>query len=192
MPFHGVLGEDLSDADAVAALVRRLREERNLARIKIKRHGYEGCAQLMRKGAEQLKFWAKTGCLRAVICHDADKNDPETVRHQVEKRIIRKSRFKIPCCAVVPTQELEAWLLADIQKLGELYSWCSGLKEISEPEQIQDPKEHLIRLTRHPDTHETHYHPPTDNEAMARIVDLDLVERKCPSFAVLADFVRSE
>jgi hypothetical protein len=41
-PFHGVLGEDPSDVETVAILVRRLRENQNLPPVKIRRHGFEG------------------------------------------------------------------------------------------------------------------------------------------------------
>jgi hypothetical protein len=103
-PFHGVLGEDDSDAEAVATLIRRLREAHSLPRIKVKQHGYEGCAELLRKGHAQLRAWEKAGCTCVVVCYDADKNDPSAIRQEVERSIIRASGVTIPCRAVVPVE----------------------------------------------------------------------------------------
>ncbi len=192
MRFHGVLGEDSSDAEALACLVRRLREDRGLRRIKVKSHGYEGCGELFRKGAKQLKAWQTAGCVRAIVCYDADTDNPEERKQRVLREIIRASGVRISCFPVVPVQEIEAWFHADIEKLRELFNWCRGLRQENHPESINNPKEALRRLSRHPVTGHFHYHPPTHNKFMAECVDLGLVERRCPSFAALAAFVRSE
>ena len=60
------------------------------------------------------------------------------------------SGVRINCLASIPVQELEAWFLANIEKLGELFNWCRGLAQPAHPESINDPKEHLIRLSRNP------------------------------------------
>lgn len=192
MVFYGVLGEDDSGAEPVAVFIRRLRAQRGLAPVKVRPYGYDGCGQLLRKGAAQLKAWAHAGCTRAVICYDADRDDPSERRARVVRDIIRESGVRIPCCALVPVQEIEALLLADVAKLVSLFSWCIDLAQPARPESINDPKEHLIRLTAHPDSQRRPYHPPTHNRVMADLVDLALVEQRCPSFSALAEFVRAE
>ena len=199
-PFHGVLGEDDSDAETLAILIRRLREARGLRPIRIKPFGYEGCAQLLRRGATQLTAWEKVGCVRAYVCHDADRGipgrreavSPEERTEIIQKQIIRASTVKIPCNAVVPVQEIEAWMLGDIANLGELFHWCRGLPQHVNPESINDPKEHIIRLSRNPQTGKTRYHPPTHNPVMAQSIDLGLLLQRCPSFVALAQFVGEE
>jgi Domain of unknown function (DUF4276) len=187
--FHGVLAEDPSDTEALAVFIRRLRAQRRLPNVKIKQHGSNGKDALFRKGAVQFSAWEKAGCECAVVCADADRNEPGSVLARIEKEIIEQSGIEITSCAVVPTQELEAWLLADIDKLGQLFNWCTNLPKLSNPERVQDPKESLIRLSEHPKKKKRFYSPPTHNIVMAGLVDLDLLTDKCPSFARLAAFI---
>jgi hypothetical protein len=192
MLFHGVLGEDISDAEAVACLVHRLREKQGLRRVKIKCHGYDGCNQLLRKGHAQLKAWERAGCKRAIVCYDADTEDPAIREKRIKDKIIGPSGVEIGCLALVPVRELEAWIHADIGKLEELFNWCRNLRQVSNPESIIEPKEELIKLSKHPVTKNRHYSPPQHNEFMAKIIDLDLVKERCNSFRKLVEFVEDE
>ena len=190
--FIGVLGEDESDAEAVRRLYRRLRAAAGLAPIKIKHFGYGGSGELFRKGHAQLKAWEKAGCVRAVVCHDADRGDPAARKLRVMQDVIGKSGAAIPCCALVPVQEFEAWILADAEKLANLFDWCRGLKQPNHPETIRDPKEHLRELTRNPKTKRYEYHPPTHNPFMADQLGPDTVASRCPSFVTPVQFVGDE
>jgi hypothetical protein len=48
---------------------------------------------------------------------------------------------------VIPVQELEAWILADLSSVSKVItSWAP--KDVLSPESINDPKEHLERLSK--------------------------------------------
>ena len=70
--MYRILGEDDSDVDTIAVLIRRIANQENLA---IKKKGFGGCGNLLRKGAIVLQAQAGLGCTRFVITHDADGTD---------------------------------------------------------------------------------------------------------------------
>ncbi|MGF1583381.1 MAG: DUF4276 family protein [Gemmataceae bacterium] len=128
----------------------------------------------------------------SLLCRDADDNDPEEIRREVQETIVEKSGVVIPCVVVVPVQEMEPWWLADLSGLGNLFQWCTNIASEKNPESINSPKEHLVKLTKHPKKKKSHYSPPTHHPRMAEIIDLDAVYKCCPSFQTLVDFVREE
>ena len=183
--MYGILGEDRSDAETLTTLVRRLKSDDSLP---VKRKGYEGGALLLRKGANQLRAFADLGCSRYVVCHDSDGPDPTARRQQVLDQVVKPSGVG-PCCIVIPVQELEAWILADIAAVTAIMSsWHPT--EIGSPEHITSPKEHLERLSRDA-RKKPRYSHATHNEQVAKYLNLDRVAAKCPSFRPLRDFVLS-
>ena len=182
--MYGILGEDPSDVATLKVLVRRLVGDESLP-IKVK--GYSGCAQMLRKGARQLHVFSNLGCTRFIICHDADGPDSEPNRERVKSKIINPSRISNDYCIVVPVQELEAWILADIECATNIFSsWLP--KAIQNPESISSPKEHLEKLSR-ASSHRPRYSHVVHNEQMAKYLDLQKVSSKCPAFRVLEEFV---
>lgn len=186
------MGEDDSDAESIAILVRRLRDAVGLPPVKIRRRGFGGCAQLLKKGAAQLSAWYTSGCTRAYVCYDSDRDEPGRRRERVIREVIEPSGAPIACCAIVPIQELEAWFHADIEKLALLFNWCRSLNQVASPESINDPKKRLREISRHPLRNKYLYQPAAHNPYLAGEIDLDVVARRCPSFRELANFVRSE
>ncbi len=92
------------------------------------------------------------------------------------------------CCIVIPVQELEAWILADIECASKVFpSWKPS--PIHNPEGISKPKEHLEKLSRD-SKQRPRYRHAIHNEQVAKHLDLEKVARKCPAFTVLAAFVR--
>lgn len=187
MARYAVLGEDRSDAETLQVLIRGLAGNPRLS-IKIK--GYDGCGGLLRKGHRDLDEFARQGCDRFVVAYDADRDPPllryESARAQI---LARSSIAADTCCIVVPVQELEAWLLADLPAVVNILpGWHPD--PISNPERIQDPKEHLEKLSCY-SKHRPRYSHALHNPKLAEHIDLAVVERKCPSFAALASFVRS-
>jgi len=198
-PVYGVMGEDDSDVDSLRAFIKRLRDdaEKPSSNITIHRKGYEGCAEMLRKGAGQLRAWERAGVTRVVVSYDADRDKP-TDRIAHLEAMVAESDITIDHCLLVPVQELEAWLLADVVKLEDLFTVLrkrdkrKRIKPIVSPETINDPKEHLIKLSRHPKNNEALYHPPTHNVWMAEHVDLVVVQKKCKSFRPLVTFLANE
>jgi hypothetical protein len=180
---YGILGEHASDTATLKVLVRRLAG----APVKIKGKGYSGCAEMLRKGARQLRLFQNLGYSRFIVCHDADGPDPAPAREKVASKIIRPSGIRTDCCIVVPVQELEAWILADIECAVKIFpSWKPAA--IDNPERIENPKEYLERLSRD-SRQKSRYSHATHNEHMAKYLNLENIRHKCPSFRELTKFV---
>ena len=103
------------------------------------------------------------------------------------QQIVRPSGLAQDCCIVIPVQELEAWILADIECASKIFtSWRPS--PIENPEGIPDPKEHLEKLSRD-SRQRPRYSHAIHNEKMAEHLDLDKVAQKCPAFRTLVAFV---
>jgi len=181
---YGILGEDSSDVATLKVFIRRLAGNESLL---IKMKGYSGSGEMLHKGARQLRDFQNRGCTRFIVCHDADGPDPNPKRELVRDHIIKPSGIRKDYCIVVPVQELEAWILADIECATAIFpSWRPSA--INNPEQVASPKEHLEKLSRS-SNQKPRYSHAVHNEKMARHLDLDKVSQKCPAFRELATFV---
>ncbi len=185
MARYAVLGEDRSDAETLRVLIRRLADNERLA-VKIK--GYDGCGQLLRKGARDLDEFLSQGYDRFVVAYDADRDDPAARLARARSMVQESRAASSACCVVVPVEELEAWLLADVAAVSK--KWPSWRPDpIANPERVQDPKEYLEKLSRDSQRRPRYSHA-VDNPMLAGLIDLEIVAKKCPSFRVLAEFVR--
>jgi hypothetical protein len=101
---------------------------------------------MLRKGAEQIKLFVNLGMKRFIIAHDCDKDDPNTRHEAVMREMIRPSGIDRDYCVLVPTQEIEAWIIADIEAVSKVFSSWKPKPEKKSPETIENPKEHLERL----------------------------------------------
>ncbi len=183
--MYGILGEDDSDAETLKVLVQRLAGN---PRLTVKTKGYGGCSELLRKGAKQLQLFKMLSLTHFIVCHDADGPDPQPKRDEVIQRIVRPSGFTEDCCIVIPVQELEAWILADIECASKIFSsWHPS--PIESPERIFKPKEYLERVSKE-GKQRPRYRHATHNERMALHLDLDKVAKKCPAFGTLVSFVK--
>jgi hypothetical protein len=181
---YAILGEDISDANTLKVLVRKLAGNESL---KVTPKGFGGSSKMLRKGARELRNLRRLKHTRFIICHDADGPDPRPKGRLVREQIVKPSGVTEQYCIVIPVQELEAWILADIESATRVFrSWVP--KPIDNPEGIPKPKEHLERLSKGSKGRPLYSHA-THNEQMAKYLDLDVVKGKCPSFRTLADFV---
>jgi hypothetical protein len=156
-------------------------------RIEVK--GYSGSGHMLRDGARQIRQYVDEGLTRFIVAYDADNDSPALRRERVMREIVRPSRIaEDTCCVVVPVQEIEAWILADVGAVKHvLSSWET--KSISQsPESIENPKEHLERLGRGGGKRPFYNHT-THNALVAAHLRCEIVRKKCPSFVPLADFV---
>jgi hypothetical protein len=141
---------------------------------------------MLRDGAKQLVLLRNLGCKWFVVSYDADGTDWEPRRDEILARVVKPAGVE-PCCVVVPVQEIEAWILADIECATKVFSgWRPD--PIQYPENIADPKEYLERLSRDAKKRPRYSHA-THNPRIAEHLDLDKVAQKCRSFRPLSDFM---
>jgi hypothetical protein len=183
--MYGILAEDDSDAQTLSVLVKRLVGSDS---IRVDAWGYGGSGRLLKDGAKDLRLLRAQGIRKFIVCHDADGPDPRPKRDLVMQKIVGPSGLTKQYCIVVPVQELEAWILADIESASKVFgSWRPA--PVQNPEGIRKPKEHIERLCYRNKPRRRYKHA-VDNERMARHLDLDKVARKCAAFRVMAKFVR--
>ncbi len=186
--MYGVIGEDQSDVDTLKVLIRRLA---NNTKLPVLSKGYGGCGEMLRKGASQLRLFSKKGAVRFVVCYDADRKSPAERQQEAKKKIWNKALeagISGECCIVVPVQELEAWILADLSSVTNVIkSWSP--KDMASPELINDPKERLERLSK--EHQKPRYIHAVHNPKIALHLNLQKVIGKCASFAPLAEFVQN-
>ena len=190
---YGIMGEDRSDVDALKIIIKRLADQYSLDTPAFHQKGYQGWAEMFVKGAAQLKLFERLRCNKIVICFDADgpQEKAHTRREKIRNELILPSQINvsISCFALVPVQELEAWILADLHAVKKIITSFKLPKPFSSPERIASPKERLMKISRCPTTRKARYCPAKDNERAAKYLDFRLVETKCPSFCGFVDFV---
>jgi hypothetical protein len=186
--MYAIIGEDRSDINTLKVLVRRLANDNS---ISIHGKGYEGCAQMLRKGAVQLAMFSRApmNCKRFIVCYDSDGNNPSDRRKEVISKILVPSGVDGAFCVVIPVEELEAWILADLQAVNHVIKGWKPTEDYANPEREKDPKELIERLSR--DSKKVpRYSNAVHNERVAVHVNLAKVADRCPSFVPLVEFVR--
>lgn len=182
----GILAEDQSDCDAIAVIIRRLRDD-NLG---IDTFGAKGAARLIRKVLPRINHWVEKGCVGFIVVHDLDRNkatgelrDQQALIRELEAIEYPRGAERRHIC--VPVEELEAWFWSD-QSVLDKVARGNPVTASHHPHRIVDPKGELIRLSRRNGKSQ---YSTNDNKELARILDLQLCARRCPEFAALRDFV---
>ncbi|OYV75107.1 MAG: hypothetical protein B7Z74_01460 [Deltaproteobacteria bacterium 21-66-5] len=86
-------------------------------------------------------------------------------------------------------EEIEAWILADLDAVRRVVARFPKCRDIPSPERIKDPKEHLERLSENERGRRLYQHA-RHNEKVAMHLDLGLVKAKCASYRPFEGFVR--
>jgi hypothetical protein len=60
------------------------------------------------------------GWQRFIVCVDADGPDAAPRHKVILAQVIKKAQVPSETCVLVPVQELEAWILADIEQVSEV------------------------------------------------------------------------
>ena len=183
--MYGVLGEDASDFETLKVLIRRLADDE---KTPVKGKGCKGGAELLKHGWRDLKSLAGLGCTHFVIAHDADQKPVKEVERELAAKIIKPSGVKTGICLLVPVQEIEAWLLADLAAASKIFPGWRPQSEAN-PESLARPKEHLEKLSRQQGGRPRYSHA-THNPKLAEHVNLAEVAKRCQSFLPLEAFVR--
>jgi len=188
MKRFAVLAEDKSDAETLAALIRRILED---DRLSVAQKGFGGCGQLRNKAESHIVRFRRDGCTHFLICHDADGVDPTEIRRRVRGAISASLAWSEKTHAIiVPVQEIEAWMIADEKAVASTIPSLS-IPRTAHPETIRRPKEWLVDASRKGNSKPL-YAPAIFNPKVAKALDVDKVAGKCPSFRELANFVRNE
>jgi hypothetical protein len=185
--MYAIIGEDNSDVEMLNALIRRMA---NAPHLSVKRKGYKGCAEMLEKGWRQIKAFSLLGCTHFIICYDSDREDPEVRRQAIVEKIIKPSGVDGTFCALVPIQEIEAWILADLPAIAKIITSWRVPREIKHPERIVDPKEHLETLCRKANAKPLYVHA-VHNSKVACHLDLEIVRSKCPSSVALFELMKT-
>jgi hypothetical protein len=92
-------------------------------------------------------------------------------------------------CIVVPVQEIEAWVIADEDAIRRVIPTLS-IKAVPSPESVGSPKEWLQKESKSGRSKPL-YVPTIHNPRVVEHIDLEKLERKCPAFRPLKQFVVS-
>lgn len=189
--MYGIIAEDDSDIQCLKVLIKRIKQDSSLT---IKGKGYKGCSHMLRKGFNQLKAYHKLGVTHFVICHDKDRATEQNRYNEVFDKVVKpsgihKSNNKI--CILIPTEEMEAWILADIEAVTKVIPLWKPSEKFTSPESIESPKEKLTKLSR-TESSKPLYNYVTHNQKVFEHIDLETVKNKCPSFAKLYEFVKND
>jgi len=183
--LFAVVGEDKSDVEMINVLIKRISGNKG---ISVKKKGYSGCAEMLIKGAKQIKSFSELGCTKFIIGYDSDRDKAKARYEEIVHKIIKPSAVDGIFCALVPTQEIEAWILADLPAVSKIIPSWRPTEKFPNPESCNDPKELLEKLSR-TQQHRPLFSHATHNPRVAEHLDLKIVAEKCSSFIPLYDIV---
>ncbi|MDO9213863.1 MAG: DUF4276 family protein [Methylococcales bacterium] len=189
--MYVVIAEDDSDFKCLQILIKRLAKDDS---ISIKGEGFNSCGTMLNKGAKVLNLWnQKKEYRKFIICYDRDKETAQKRYEEVISKIIKPAGIKNTdnlICILIPTEEIEAWILADIKAVSNVIPSWQPKDNYQNPEDIQNPKETLTRLSRINKPKPLYSHN-IHNEKVMNYLNLEIIKKKCPSFAELANFVEN-
>lgn len=188
--MYAVLAEDKSDVECLKVLIRRIANDESL---KIAGKGFKGCAKMLDDGWKDLEKLQDKNYDKFIICYDRDKDRSQKRYEEVITKIIKPAKInknKNKICILIPTEEIEAWILADIQAVSAVITSWNPTENFSTPEAVINPKEKLTHLSQIRKSKPLYGHA-THNPKILKKVDLDIVKKKCPSFRVLANFIEN-
>lgn len=180
----GIIVEGVSDFDCISTLISRTHKKYIRPEIANARN----CGSIKSKSDKFASVLKTKGCTHLIVVHDADKDNPTEITNKIKAKI-KDSGFDDKHLICVPVEELEAWLLADTQNLNTYFAPKKPIQPIPNPERVSSPKEHLERLVEKQGSQSTYFHT-TDNAKLFETIDFTLVEKACPSFKHLYDFVK--
>ena len=186
--MYSILAEDKSDVACLEVLIKRLKNNNS---EKIKGKGFNGCGNMLNQGKRALKTHEQLGCNQFIICYDRDKDTVQQRYQEVISKIIKPSGIKIKkdnICILIPVEEIEAWILADIQAVSEVLPSWKPTQNFPSPESVINPKEKLKQLSQIKKSRPLYDHE-THNQDILKYVNLDTVKNKCASFRTLAKFI---
>ncbi|KQR91492.1 hypothetical protein ASG01_14065 [Chryseobacterium sp. Leaf180] len=180
----GIIAEDESDVEAIRELIKRITGKNNIG---FKHFVGRGCGKIKRKADDWATQLKKRGCSVLILIHDLDRNKYEDLYDIIHKSIhpfvISKTLINIP------TEEMEAWFLADEKGIKSALNLRKAPKKYHHPETIKSPKEVLGNEIEKASNNSKIYLNTKHNLLIAKAIDIDIVKSKCKSFKALHEFV---
>jgi hypothetical protein len=179
----GIIAEDNSDVEVIRILAKKISK----IPFSISPMVGHGCGKIPAKAhgwAKELHF---RGCTHLILVHDLDDKNYATLMHSLTEALK-------PCpinkhAIVIPTRELEAWLLADHATITNVMKLRKPMQRIAAPESINNPKEHLRDVIWKNSEKSVTYINTLHNAQIARVLDTDELQR-CPSFLPFEQFIK--
>ncbi|MDR8049890.1 DUF4276 family protein [Burkholderia cenocepacia] len=181
-----LITEHQSDFDAVKTIIRRLSGQPELT---VKGRGFNGAGEINNKGAVTIQSLLTTQTQGCVIVRDCDGIDGSQKFKSLKSDVVDKikTKTKPSFCIVLPRHELEAWYLADIKCVTNVWKQWRPEREFGNPESYEKAKEELLKISRTGNLKPRY--STGDGKNIAMHMDLDVVRKKCPSFGPLYDFI---
>lgn len=179
---YGLIAEDASDILVIKELARKI-SGRN---ISASHFVGKGCGPIKKKAPGWCKAFAEKGCSQIVLVHDRDRHDAKKLTRELEAVLSTAPQAKK--VVVVPTEELEAWLLCDPNAVKVALNLRRSIKEEHHPERIPSPKEYLGLAVWRASERRVNYINAVHNPLIAEHIDVATISRKCPSFKPFSDF----
>lgn len=139
----GVIAEDSSDVEVIKEFLAKYMQTHL---FQVKPFVGKGCGKLRAKCSAWVDNLSKAGCQHIFIFHDLDRNKEVELRKQIADRL--KACTFPNIAVIIPTEELEAWLLSDMAAIKSVFKVTGNLTIKAHCEQISSPKEYLGKLIR--------------------------------------------
>jgi len=134
----GIIAEDRSDIEVIDIIISKY-IKKNAYRIK-KFVGC-GCGKIKQKCDSWANNLFEAGCQHVFIFHDLDRNNEKQLRTKLKNKI--KDCTNSNSYIIIPIEEIEAWLLADLDAVNKEFKILTQAKQIANPESITSPKEYI-------------------------------------------------
>ena len=178
----GLIAEDQSDIDVIKMLGRKL-AGRSLPTAQFVG---KGCGPIKRKTRGWCQNFHLKGCTAVLLVHDLDRNDQVQLRKVLEQVVSESTTLRQ--AVAIPVEELEAWLLSDCEAIASALKLAKPLKTVTHPEQISSPKEYIRNCVYRASNKKVQYVNSVHNALIAERIDVNLIQKKCPSFEPFAAF----
>lgn len=158
----GVIAEDFSDIDVLKELMPKLTDKH----FALSPFVGEGCGRILGKCRGWAMQLRDRGCRYLIIIHDLDERNRDRLEDDIRKALAPSPLSNN--AVVIPVKEMEAWLLADEKAIHKAMKLKKRLKQISNPEAINDPKKKLGEIVSMYSDHRSIYLNTVDNKKIAK------------------------
>ncbi len=181
-----MITEDDTDYEVVRKIIHRVLDKS----IKTKKWSSKGCGKLKLKLTAHLLEMSKAGYNAFIIVHDLDRNpDNNSLNDESElrKKLESLSSVVTNKHICIPIEEMEAWFWSDPEVIKYIGKGKGSAN--SNPDQISQPKEKLIELSKG-ENRKPRY-STNMNVELAERLNLGICAERCPSFKDLVEFLKS-